>query len=101
MERRDSKPTPNANEEVLEVLPADDLAPRRNRAEPIKLQVRIRHDPAGFLKGNFRGLVTERGLELQQGRKEKILVPVGRPAEVIDKNRLRLTIGERQVEATI
>jgi hypothetical protein len=57
----------------------------------------VKSDPAKALKGMFKARVTAKGLSLGQGKKHKLVLAVGTPAEYAQGNRFTLSIDGRDV----
>jgi hypothetical protein len=64
---------------------------------PLKFKLTVKSDPDRRLKGVFNAELTDEGIELRQGKKHDILVPIGADAEYDGKNLIVLEIDEREV----
>jgi hypothetical protein len=94
--RRKPEPIPDDDEE-----PEEGRRPRRPPARRdeamVQFKVTVKTDPDKKFKGFFDAKVTDEGLELRQGKKHDLLVPVGTVAEYEGKNPFMVEIDGREV----
>lgn len=70
--------------------------------KPLRFEAaRVKTNPSGVLKGNFRCVVEPYGVRFVQGKKLEFVVPVGTPAEHVKGNVIRLHLPEYQVEMNV
>jgi phage FluMu protein Com len=84
------------DEDMEEVRPI-----RRRSFPPLKTPVVIEKDPDKVFKGQMQAELSAEGLSLRQGKKHDLLLPVGTPARYVGKNKLAVTIDDREVTVII
>ena len=98
------RPSPAQDEDIPVVEPIEEEIPARVRAassQGFSFIVAIKRDPRKKLKGSYQGRLTTAGLQLQQGKKEPILLPRGCGAEYLGGNRLSVTVEDVAVEMMV
>jgi hypothetical protein len=98
------RPSPAEDEDISVVEPIGEEISAGVRAASSKgfsFIVAIQRDPRKQLKGRFQGQLTTAGLQLQQGKKEPILLPRGCGAEYLGGNRLSVTVEDAAVVLTV
>lgn len=66
-----------------------------------EIPVAIKRDPERTLKGAFKAVLKPGGMELRQGNKEPLWIPVGSAVEHAGKNLINVELGGRQLTLAV